>query len=57
LRHLVAAADTTAGYVARGRDAFDRDPVVRGAILIGLRRVFFATSSQCSRPKQILGAS
>jgi uncharacterized protein with HEPN domain len=33
LRHLVAAADAIAAYVARGRATFDADPAVRDAIL------------------------
>ncbi|MGQ0714944.1 MAG: HepT-like ribonuclease domain-containing protein [Gemmatimonadaceae bacterium] len=33
LRHMVTAADTIAGYVGRGRGAFDTDPALRDAIL------------------------
>lgn len=33
LRHMAEAADAIAGYVARGREAFDADPAVRDAIL------------------------
>jgi hypothetical protein len=33
LRHMAEAADAIAGYVARGRPAFDADAAVRDAIL------------------------
>ena len=33
LRHMVEAADAIAGYVARGREAFETDPAVRDAVL------------------------
>ena len=33
LRHMVSAAEAIAGYVARGRSAFDSDPALRDAIL------------------------
>ena len=33
ITHMIAAADTIAGYVARGRAAFDLDSAVREAIV------------------------
>ena len=33
LRHMAEAADAIAGYVGRGRAAFDTDPAIRDAIL------------------------
>ncbi len=33
LRHMVEAADAIAGYVARGREAFEADAAVRDAVL------------------------
>lgn len=33
IRHMVSAADAIAGYVARGRSAFDEDSAVREAIV------------------------
>lgn len=33
LRHMAEAADAIAGYVGRGRAAFDADPAIRDAIL------------------------
>jgi uncharacterized protein with HEPN domain len=36
LRHMAEAADAIAGYVARGRAAFDADAAVRDAILYQL---------------------
>lgn len=36
LEHMVAAAEAIAGYVARGRAAFDADPAVLDAVLYQL---------------------
>lgn len=36
LAHMLAAADAVAGYVARGRAAFDTDPAVMDAVLYQL---------------------
>ncbi len=33
IKHMIAAADAIAGYVARGRDVFDADSAVREAIV------------------------
>ena len=33
IRHMIAAADAIAGYVARGRAVFDKDSAVREAIV------------------------
>jgi uncharacterized protein with HEPN domain len=36
LEHMLAAADAVAGYVARGRAAFDTDPALGDAVLYQL---------------------
>jgi uncharacterized protein with HEPN domain len=33
MRHMLAAAEAIAQYVGRGRDAFDRDPAIRDAMV------------------------